>query len=222
MNDNLNDRRRADALRATPVPVGLRASLLEQVRNPDSMEVITKPKAFPRRSLIGIAAAVALSALLLWEFVIHPPRNFDQITDYREAVAYYIAKVPFQLDFTSGDRRDIQTWLDRESLPTMPDIPVALGDRVPLGCKQIGWGEVNVSLICFFESESSGRIIHLFIAPRNAVSEDLLATLDDVVIEYGRETRGWVTDDAVCLLVPSDPAMAIAHLLDSGEFQAAG
>lgn len=221
MKDNLTDKHHADALRATPVPEALRESLMEQMRNPSSMEVLTKQKTWPWRSVLSAAAALAISALILWEFVIQPPQNFDRMADYREAVAYYIDQVPFQLDMTSSDRGEIQSWLAGEELPTMPDIPVSLGARVSFGCKEISWGEVDISLVCFYESGTSGRLIHLFVAPRSAVSESFVASLGDVETEYNRETRGWVSDEWVCMLVPSDPAMEIAYLLDDAEFQSA-
>ena len=221
MKNEPNDQHHSDALKSVPVPDALRESLMEQMRNPQSMEILTKPKISPFFPLLASAAALAISALLLWNFIFQPPINFDRIGNYREAVAYYIAEVPFQLDMASNNRAEIQSWLTKENLPTMPDIPVALGDRVPFGCKQISWGDVDISLVCFYESGNSGRIIHLFIAPRSALSENMLASLDTVKMKHNRETRGWMTDDYVCMLVPSDPAMEIAHLLDSGQFQSA-
>jgi hypothetical protein len=192
--------------------------------NPTSLpkrEDKARARRTPWRTLGGLAAAVALGLFLLWELVILPPGRFDRMASFRDAVAYYIAEVPFQLDFTSADQTDIQRWLEASELPMMPEIPVELGARVPFGCKEISWGEVKVSLVCFYESGSSGRIIHLFVAPRDAVDESLIASLDSVEFKYKRETRGWVSGDKVCMLVPSNPEMRIAHLLDGEKLKIA-
>lgn len=210
------DRTRAEALQNTPVPEGLRDSLLREIGQTTDGGRTTATRRWP---WIGVAAAVVLLAslaLVRWQWL--PRAEFAQTRDFREAMAVYIAKVPFQLDFTSQQLGAIRQWLGDASVPELPAIPEDLAERVPLGCKKIQWGEVTVSLVCFYDSIPEGRIVHLFVAPRSALSEEAVGEIEQTLVAQGFDTRGWRTDEYVCVLVPSSRDMRVSPLLDDPAF----
>ena len=218
MKPDPNDIRWSRELRATPVPPDLHASLLAQANEPPKARAGGPRRRLQTWGLIAVAAVVLLAFGGFWHFAWQPTQHFHAQTEYRTAMAYYIDRVPFQLDFTSQQLGAIKQWLGDSAAPPLPAIPASLGARVPLGCKRIQWGETTVSLVCFYESIPDGRIVHLFIAPRSALADPAFAEINETVFAHGRETRGWSTEEWVCILVPSDPAMRIAHFLDQPNF----
>ena len=212
------DSAHAEALQATPVPADLKTSLLK------SMAEAAQESPPPRRAVAwpswaALAAAVALLACLgLWKYQWAPRAEFARTTEFRAAMAYYIAEVPFQLDYTTQNLTAIRHWLRDSSIPTLPAIPQQLAEHVPLGCKEIQWGQTKVSLICFYESIPDRRIIHLFVAPRSALSEDAIGEIEATLVAQGFETKGWQTDEWVCVLVPSSRDMRVAPLLEQAKF----
>lgn len=210
------DARRAALLQQTPVPDGLRASLREQMA---AATQTPRPRAAQAQWGWWVAAAaIVLSAVGLWRWQWVPQAEFNRTADFREAMAVYIAEVPFQLDYTSQHLAAIQQWLTDSQVPAMPAIPSRLAGRIPLGCKQIQWNNVTVSLVCFYDSIPENRIVHLFIAPRSALSEQAIGDIEASLVARGFDTRGWQTDEWVCVLVPSSRDMRVSPLLDQPEF----
>lgn len=211
------DAANADDLQATPVPAELKASLLTRMAEA-AHESNAKPARSAPRWIWAAAAILALTVLGLWRFQWMPQAQFAETPEFREAMAYYIAEVPFQLDYTSQNLAAIQQWLMDSSVPALPPIPTQLADKVPLGCKEIQWGKTQVSLICFFESIPDRRLIHLFVAQRSALSEDAIGEIEATLVTQGFETKGWQTEEWVCVLVPSNRDMQVAPLLEDPQF----
>jgi hypothetical protein len=211
------DASRAEALQATPVPPDLKASLLRKMASAGRSKPI-RPNRFSPWWTWAAAAVAVLAVVGLWRFLWLPQAQFDGTPEFRDAMAYYIAEVPFQLDYTSGNLAAIQQWLSDSAVPGVPPIPKRLAGKVPLGCKEIQWGDTQVSLICFFESIPERRLIHLFVAQRSTLSEEAIGEIEATLMAEGFQTRGWQTDEWVCVLVPSHPDMEVAPLLEDADF----
>jgi hypothetical protein len=209
---------RAVCLQSTPIPPGLKESLLLEMAAAAHAAAPATARRTPFRWIWAAAAVALLAALGGWRFHWAPRAHFMDTVGFREAMAYYIAEVSFSLDFISEDLSAIGQWLEDSATPGLPELPATLAARTPLGCKSIQWGETRVSLICFFESIPDGRLIHLFVAPRNALSEEAIGEIEATLIAQGFETRGWQTSDWVCVLVPSKRDMRVAPLLDEVTF----
>lgn len=203
-------------LQATPVPAALREQILSRMQQAANEPKARQPAPWLRRAvrLGGIAAVLALGSgigLVGWSKYEH--HQFQNEDRFRDAMAFYISDIWFSLDYLSDDLRGIERWLDLAGATSMPQLTDSLTSRIPLGCKQVEWNGVQVSLICFFQDLPGDRIIHLFIAPRDQLSEATFAGIEQVMESYGLETKGWVTSEHVCVLVPSKPNMPVRSLV---------
>lgn len=214
MKRNLDENAFAAALRQTPVPEGLRASLIK-----GSPARETRPSAADRRRLpgwqLGMAAMLVFGLGAAWALILQPKLRFDRTEDYREAMAYFVGDVPFKLDFKTDNLQAIAQWLEDSGSPVPERIPVKLMAKTPLGCKQIDWGGTTVTLICFYASIPQGQLVHLFVVDRDAVGEQAIRDLDQALSANGFETRGWLSEAHACLLVPSQRGMAVRHFVES-------
>ena len=198
-------------------PAGLEAALLKQVGARSE-----RARWKTRYSWIGaIAALLVIGAgtvfLLPHERLIQSAQEAvtgtspDDFEQFRDGMAYYISKVYFTLDHTSQDLDSIKDWLSSHEAPVFENIPVALGDRKPIGCKELSWQGREVSLICFHTDE--GGIVHLFVMERSGADADSLQDISRVARSHGLETGGWSSESKLYLLVGSDPGVDIEFVL---------
>jgi len=208
------DRARAERLAGTPVPADLRERILDSVAADLGEEPVPAPASaygpFVRMA-VAVAAMVLIVSSAAFAWYSRVSARFQDQPDFRSAMAYYTSVVPFQLDYQSDHLPGIRQWLRGADAPLPEGIPPALLEKLPLGCKKLDWNGVDVSLICFFEALPGDRIIHLFVAPRDKLGEAAIGDIDTTLRSHGFETRGWVTDGYVCVLVPSKRDMGVAQ-----------
>lgn len=211
-----------DALSDIPVPKDLEARLLETVRKESPAVAGTRP---PRRLRLvgwGIAATLLVSISTFWflrqnEDIVQNLQHSvsgvspDDFSHFRDGMAYYINDVYFRLDHITKDLDSIESWLSNRESPVYEDLPDALTALDPIGCKQLQWQGLDVSLVCFHTTD--GRIVHLFLLDRETATDSQFSGIDAVARSSGLETAGWVSPSTVYLLVGSDPSVDIEFAL---------
>lgn len=200
----------AKSLRATPVPGELRDVLKATQPVPERA-----PRSSPwrRRLLVCAAAACVMFAAAFLYQELRDRRSFAQESDFRSAVAHYIASVTFKLDYTTDNLPAILQYLRSTHTVAAEEIPTSLRQRIPKGCKEIAWGRYTISLICFYETKPGGRLVHLFLINKKDVPRESLAALNTLLRRSSLETVGWETEQHACVMVAGKPDMEIAPFL---------
>jgi len=201
------------AMQSAQVPPDLRATLL-------ALESEKKVIAFPRwRTWTTMAAAACLTigAVLVGfrdtiidnQLLGHHPQwsGMEAQTDYRDAMAFYIANSIVKLDYTSTDLADVTAWLRGEQLPMYGEISPALAAQDTLGCKEIPWRDATVTLICFHNPD--GGIVHLFVMPKAEAPAGGINALEEHRRAFALNSVGWEDSENVYLLVGSEPAVEV-------------
>ncbi|MEX0331219.1 MAG: hypothetical protein AB3N64_07335 [Puniceicoccaceae bacterium] len=211
-----------DALSDIPVPKDLEARLLETVREDEKVAGSRSPARRLRLVGWGIAATLLVSVSTFWllrenESIVQNLQHSvsgvspDDFSHFRDGMAYYINDVYFRLDHTTQDLDSIRSWLSSKQSPVYEDLPDALTNLDPIGCKQLQWQGLDVSLVCFHTAD--GRIVHLFLLDRDNATDNQFSGIDAVARSSGLETAGWVSSSTVYLLVGSDPSVDIEFAL---------
>ena len=211
-----------EALSDIPVPKDLEDKLLRTVREGARRPEQPAPAWRVRTAIAGLAATLLISVSVFWvlrqneEIVQAVQTSFsgtspDDFSHFRDGMAYYINRVYFRLDHLTGDLDSIESWLTDQASPVYEDLPESLTALVPIGCKQLQWQGLDVSLVCFHTSE--GKIVHLFLLDRGAAGQNQFAGIETVAQSNGLETGGWLTESTVYLLVGSDPSVDIEFVL---------
>lgn len=211
-----------DALSSVPVPPDLKARLLQTVGETASVPAAPRRARLLRPAIIGLAATLLLSVSAFWilrqnEAIVQSVQHSvsgtrpDDFTHFRDGMAYYIKQVYFRLDHFSGDLDSIESWLSNSQAPVYEDLPEALTALAPIGCKQLQWRGLEVSLVCFHTPD--GKIVHLFLLDRESALQNQVNGIESVARSSGLETGGWFTPSTVYLLVGSDDSVDIEFAL---------
>ncbi len=200
----------------------LRDDIAETHRQNLLKEISDKNNSQKNQNIISYAWPILkIAAVLILGFTsyfitkgIYANYRFQEINDYRNAMAFYAADVYFRLDFLSEKLPEIDQHLVSKKSPILNEIPNRLAEKLPLGCKTLDWQGQKVTLICFHSDED--KIIHLYLIDKSTTSENSFGELGELAKQsrqHGLETIGWTTDNLVCLLVGSEPDVKVAHLL---------
>jgi hypothetical protein len=200
------DRQIKEALLDAPKPKGLKSSILADYRDSKRSTIIRTI-----RWASSIAAVLLLGVMGFWGYTANYNSKMNDYATLREGMSHFIARSYFTLDYLTKDMGKIENWLDEKNAPMYEDIPAALLEKEPIGCKKMTWKGQEVSLICFHRED--GKVIHLFVADRSSLSEAAIANLDQVIVSHGLETGGWVTDKHVYLLTGSEPGVTVREYL---------
>lgn len=206
------------AVSSVSVPPDLEARLLQTVRASAPRAGKPARSRFMRPAILGLAATLLLSVSAFWilrhnESLVQSVQRSvsgtspDDFTHFRDGMAYYIKQVYFRLDHLTEDLDSIESWLSGKDSPVYENLPPALAALQPIGCKQLQWRGLDVSLVCFHTDD--GKIVHLFLLQRDSAQPIQFSGIDTVARSSGLETGGWSSPSTVYLLVGSDPSVDI-------------
>jgi hypothetical protein len=183
-----------EKLSMTPVPSGLRESILVGAK------ITSAPHWKNRWRKWAIAGALVLSATLgvvIWHNTRPAPVAGWQLQAL-DAILSSIARNESHFDAISRNPADLVKWLRANHAPTGEGLPDNLDKLPSIGCKTIFWHGKPVSLICFTLPE--GRAIHLVMT--NVSTElDRAIKHEAKVIQQGHwATATWREGDMIYML----------------------
>ncbi|MEO0509524.1 MAG: hypothetical protein AAF065_06670 [Verrucomicrobiota bacterium] len=196
-----------EALSSVKPPELLKASILEQGPAPER-----KLLSFPSVR-VAIAAIVIIG--FVFSFLLLKMGHNNELqysSNLREAAADYIVDAGFLLDLYDSSLDNISEWLEEKQAPNYSELPKALADLQPIGCKQLTWREEPITLVCFHLDDD--RIVHLFIGNQTHETETLLANISEIQRIEGLETAGWHSGQQLFLLTGSNATVSIQPYLE--------
>lgn len=159
------------------------------------------------RYLSAIAAIVALCFFSIFGFLKSNNQLNRELT-FRESASLYASQSNFLLDMRTDQLDQVTEWLEQSDSPTAAQLPAALTTNELLGCKQLNWRGIRVSLICFHQAD--GNIVHLFVIPSQSIELD---DLQRTAVAHSLQSAGWTTNGQTYLLVGSSPEVEVTHYL---------
>lgn len=193
------DRAIAAKLTAVQIPVGLR----------ERLTMHNRPSPIPQRNWRRVALLAAAAVLMLavffgsWRGPFQPATS---LADYREEMVSFIKLAP-SLELETSDLDRITAFLNKSGAPSRFTIPPELRELDPIGCRTLRFRGHNVALVCF--KRSDGRLAHLLVTDRNALSELRDAGQPQFSAQGEWMTATWVKGDRAYLLaVQGDEATA--------------
>ena len=190
-------------LKEFPVPEGLRERILSRRGFPQTESARSK------RSWLALAAAVGLLAAVAaaWFGQRSGPTDF---LSYRTKMVEFVSG-PVQLGFKSDKLAEVQQWLASHDVIGGYEIPVGLQAQSGIGCRDLRWNGKAVGLICFLGE--GGQVVHLFIAPRSAVSDAPPAAEPAFATVNGWNTATWTRGNFVYVIASQQDRVALEKLL---------
>lgn len=162
------------------------------------------------RQGIAIAAIflVVLMGLGIGHYSIYRS-NFGKFESFRSAMSYLAQSPYLSLDIKTNDLSELQLWLEARNLTswTENELPRKILQDTPLGCAEINWRALSISLTCFHNSD--GDIIHLFAIDSHPNDDSLISGIEQLTRTHGLQSIGWETDNKVFLLMGSKPHVDI-------------
>ncbi|MGB0372855.1 MAG: hypothetical protein ACPGN3_16100 [Opitutales bacterium] len=162
-------------------------------------------------------AAIALFTLLCFGLGHHRnyKNNFEEFESFRSAMSYFAASPYVSLDIKSQDLSELRSWLESNNLPlwSQSDLSTEILQETPVGCAEILWRDIRVSLTCFHNSE--GEIIHLFSINSEASSEALTDDIEALARTHDLQSVGWHSSGQTFLLMGSEPHITISKYIST-------
>jgi hypothetical protein len=183
-----------EKLSMTPVPSGLRESILVGAK------ITSAPHWKNRWRKWAIAAALVLSATLgvvIWHNTRPAPVAGWQLQAL-DAILSSIARNESHFDAISRNPADLVKWLRANHAPTGEGLPDNLDKLPSIGCKTIFWHGKPVSLICFTLPE--GRAIHLVMTNVSTESDRAIKHEAKVIQQGHWATATWREGDMIYML----------------------
>lgn len=172
------DRAITARLAAAAVPADLEARLA-------SHSAVTSPvpqRPWRRSVVLAAAAMIALAVVFnFWRGSFQPAAS---LADYRDEMVSFIKTTP-SLEMETDKLDRISQFLETSGAPSQLEIPKALRELAPVGCRVLRFRGNDVTLICFRRTD--GHIAHLFVVRRGA-----LPRLPDAP-QYAAAEDGWIT-----------------------------
>jgi hypothetical protein len=167
----------ADKLSGIEPPATLRSAILVGIDNRPSA------RQFPMRTLLALAAAIVLSAVILVPIYTRRYSGSDLIDRYQKANLAMLSAAPApQLDLLTASFSRTQEYLEEMQAPCIYSLPGSLLALPTAGCKTLRWNGHILSLTCF--RLPSGELLHLFVIAEKA--------LDPIDTSAGfRDINGW-------------------------------
>jgi hypothetical protein len=167
----------AEKLSGIEPPATLRSAILVGINN--------RPLArhFPMRTLLALAAAIILSAVILVPIYTRRYPGSDLIERFQKANLAMLSATPApQLDLLTASFSRTQEYLEEMKAPCIYSLPGSLLALPTAGCKTLHWNGHMLSLTCF--RLPSGELLHLFVIAQQA--------LDPINTGAGfRDINGW-------------------------------
>ncbi|MGI9087390.1 MAG: hypothetical protein ACR2HH_06570 [Chthoniobacterales bacterium] len=117
-----------------------------------------------RRILLAAAAIIALAVVFgSWRGPFQPAAS---LADYRDEMASFV-QVPPSLEMKSNDLSKLVSFLQKAGAPSAMEIPPALRQMEPIGCRRLRFRGYDVALVCF---KRAGNLVHMFVIDRAAVA----------------------------------------------------
>jgi hypothetical protein len=187
------------ALRASPVPPNLKASILA------GQKVIAMPQARTRVSWMAVAAALVLLGLAGGMLTYH---HFEKpsFAELQHELPEFMAGIK-GLQLMTDDLDEVRAYLDAQDAHGDLEVPEGLQGLPSMGCRVFDWHDRKVALVCFRTSERQGRVAHLLVMDvkdfRDAPDTQLAIAEQDAW-----STAGWRQGNHVYLLAtaPGGPA----------------
>jgi hypothetical protein len=167
----------ADKLSGIEPPATLRSAILVGIDNRPSA------RQFSMRTLLALAAAIVLSAVILVPIYTRRYSGSDLIDRYQKANLAMLSAAPApQLDLLTASFSRTQEYLEEMQAPCIYSLPGSLLALPTAGCKTLRWNGHILSLTCF--RLPSGELLHLFVIAEKA--------LDPIDTSAGfRDINGW-------------------------------
>jgi hypothetical protein len=201
------DSKVAAKLQGVPVPADLRASILAGHR---SAELFALRPFFP--FWLAAAAAVAIICAVGTSFhVDYLASQHIPTDDYQVAALNFLGNDAPDLAMTSTDHDKILAWLKNKNAPMGGDMPGKMQQLATVGCQKYVVHGHDVSLVCF--TMADGRIVHLFMVARDALSEPPGTTAPEMKMVNGWATASWSDDHMSYMLATQDNMDALRQLL---------
>ena len=143
----------------------------------------------------------------------HYKYKLQRLDSFRSAMSYFASSPYVSLDFKSESLTELQKWLSQEDLPQwdLASVPSRLLEQKPLGCAEIEWRGLRVSLTCFHDSR--GEVIHLFSIKNDSSVSDLSGAIEELLRTHDLQSFGWQSGDHTFLVMGSEPDVAVAEYL---------
>jgi hypothetical protein len=123
---------------------------------------------FPLGRLLGVAAALVLSGILLTVMQLRSDRDGHSLSEYQSTAFAVLSEGP-KLDFLTSDLSRSQEYLSERAVPHAAEIPAALHELPTVGCRAIDWNGKMISLTCFHLP--SGQLLHLFVVDAKSLGK---------------------------------------------------
>ncbi len=201
------DRAIAAKFAAVPVPAELRAQLLaRQTSTP-----LPIPRSWPRAALLMAASIVAAAVLFSsWR---GPFRPAASLADYRNEMVSFVKLTPPPLELETHDLTRIDQYLANAGAPAQIEIPQALRNMNPVGCRVLRFRGHNVALICF--KRDDGRLLHLLVMTNNAFRGLPEKSQPSYAAEGKWMTAAWREGDMAYLLAGEGDERKLREYLQS-------
>lgn len=210
------------AMQSIPVPPSLKAATYEACGlQPDTDRPTSERQTYgpssrrPRRMFYTLAFATGIAAAFLIFTSLWPRietyrqdqynKVMYEMTQYREALAYYAAGGYIRLNYTATTLPELHAWL-RTNAPKFPRTSIeGLPAEKMIGCQTLDWHCAHIALLCF--ANEKDELIHLFTTYEDAIPPRQRGdSMTGITRLYGRETFAW-----------SDPRTQLHHVLVASE-----
>ncbi len=157
-----------------------------------------------------LIATVSIKFFMFPAAVEFPAAQNASMTTFRDHMAFFATK-RFTLEKTTDDLEVAKNWLADRKAPVYDATPELLVKLKGMGCREIDWNGTRVSLVCFLNGKD--QLVHLFMVAKEDINSQGLAQFGDLKRHHNLETRGWTTDEYVCLLVGADSEVTLEGLM---------
>lgn len=186
------DKAIAAKLKAAPLP----EDLLARVRSGIQARIAVRSR---RRSpTLAMAASLALLGLIaaLWfnRTPTAPPGTFAA---YRVEMTQFLRTFP-QLDLATDRLPEVRAWLSQQHPLVQAKIPTGMERFPSIGCRTVEWQGKKLALLCFM---AEGQVVHVFVMPRTAFPDALLAAAPTFAKVGPQNTASWASDENLYFVV---------------------
>ena len=164
-----------EKLNSVQPPPSLKPAILSGIYS------VASKRRFPLSRLLGVAAVLFLSGILLTVMQLRSVRNGHSLSEYQSKALAVLTEGP-KLDFLTSDLSRSQEYLSQRAVPRASEIPAALHELPTVGCRAIDWHGEMISLTCF--RLPSGQLLHLFVVDAKSLGK--IAPQGEI-----QEINGW-------------------------------
>jgi len=198
------------AVKAIPVPRGLKASLLTESRMP--------PPALWHGWPVRLAAAAAIVSLVALS-VFWLKRASTDFNAYRAEIVEASWDNSPHLEHRTATLKEAQQWLAQQQGHGDLGLPTGLGEFQAYGCRVLEWNGQKVSFVCFLDGM---KHLHLFVIDSQAVRNRPSPSLPDFENCAGWKTISWSQGGKLYVLTGMNYLSFIKKCRKHGQWMIAG